>query len=70
VTWRVFENDPKSRPPTADERHALADAAGGSGKKQIDEFCAGLLDPAPAPSLSTGHDKPGKPSPGPKKSHR
>jgi hypothetical protein len=71
-TWRTFENDPQSRPLTPDEKHRLGDAAGGNGKRQIDEFCAGLLGPAPSPSASdaVGRDKPGNPSPGPKKSHK
>lgn len=87
VAWQAFENDPHSRPLTPDEHHLLGDAAGNNGKKQIDAFCADLLDPsatssAPSanappngpgngpPSGPPGQNKPSKPGPGPKKSHK
>lgn len=72
VAWQTFENDPRSRPLTADERHLLADAAGSNGKKQIDDFCAGLLGSAASPPATDppGHTKPSKPAPGPKRSHK
>jgi len=71
VAWQTFENDPRSRPLTAEERHLLGEAAGGNGKKQIDDFCAGVLGPAAPPSAKDppDHPKPSKPGPGPKKSH-
>ncbi len=71
LAWQAIENDPRARPITADERHQLGDAAGSNGKKQIDDFCERLLAPSPAATTTptTGRDKPGNPSPGPKKSH-
>lgn len=71
VAWQAVENDPRLPPITADDRRALGDAAGGNGKKQIDEFCARLLGPSPSPAVPpSAKGKPGNPSPGVKKSHK
>ncbi|MEV4510695.1 hypothetical protein AB0K00_17205 [Dactylosporangium sp. NPDC049525] len=58
--WTAFRADPHAGQVTAEERHALASAAG--GENDINGFCQRLLDPTPQPSATTG--KPGNPSPG------
>jgi hypothetical protein len=65
------EKDPRARPITPDERHALGDAAGSNGKKQIDAFCGQLLGPSPSAAVAPSERvKPGNPSPGVKKPHK
>jgi hypothetical protein len=83
VAWQAFENDPHSGPLTEEEHHRLGEAAGSNGKKEIDTFCASLLSPAASPAAPSagdpphgppggppGQNKPSKPVPGPKKSHK
>jgi hypothetical protein len=60
--WRAAEQDPHARPITNDDRRVLGEAAGGDGRKQIDDYCVLLIGPAPSPTTTA--PKPGNPSPG------
>ena len=48
--WRAAEQDPHAPPITKDDRRVLAQAAGSNGRKPIDDYCAQLIGPAPAPT--------------------
>jgi hypothetical protein len=68
--WRAAEQDPHAPPITNNDRRVLGSAAGGDGRKQIDDYCARLIDPTPAaPATPSTTPKPGNPSPGTKPTH-
>jgi hypothetical protein len=68
--WRSAEQDPHAPPITNDDRRVLGEAAGGDGRKPIDDYCARLIGPTPAaPGIPGTTPKPGNPSPGTKPTH-
>jgi hypothetical protein len=68
--WRAAEQDPHAQPITNDDRRVLGEAAGGEGRKQIDDYCGRLIGPTPAATATPGTTpKPGNPSPGTKPTH-
>jgi hypothetical protein len=71
--WRSAEQDPHASPITNIDRRVLGEAAGGDGRKEIDDYCARLLGPTPdspgAPATPDPTLKPGKPSPATKPTH-